>query len=148
MSHPNGEPSADRWTPTDNELAGSDSPAVAGELDRRVFPRYDSRAQVRIIRASDRMRFGITGEVWNISVEGTGIVLKESLRIGEQITLELSNTVQRFRCDVRGTILWCEPMADGRYRCGVRFLRRISPLDVSSLRGRPRDDSDRATTWF
>jgi hypothetical protein len=142
-----GEQSADNLVAPHHDAVNGESSAVTGELDRRVFPRYDSRAQVRIIRASDRMRFGVSGEVWNISVEGAGIVLKDSLRLGEQVTLELSNVIQRFQCEVRGTILWCEPEADGRFRLGVRFLRRISPLDVSSLRGRPRDDTDRAPTW-
>ena len=122
-----GDQSADSLAAPQYEAANGESSAVAGELDR--------------------MRFGVSGEVWNISVEGAGIVLKDSLRLGEQVTLELSNVIQRFQCEVRGTVLWCEPQADGRFRLGVRFLRRISPLDVSSLRGRPRDDADRAPTW-
>jgi len=133
------------FEPTPNPFAKDCS---ATELDRRLFPRYDSRSRARLFRSDDRMRFGVIAEIWDISVEGMGIVLSSELRPGESLGLTLINSVQRFSCDLRGTVLWIQPTEDGQFRAGVRFMRRLAPLDVSALRGRPRDNHNSPTTWL
>lgn len=139
------EPQHSKHIPqTPLDLAGD---PIAAELERRMFPRYSSRSRARLIRSDDRMRFGLTAEIWNISIEGMGIVLETELSPGEWLGLTLTNPVQRFSCEVRGSVLWSEALGDGKFRAGVRFLRRLSPLEVSSLRGRPREDSGEAT-WM
>jgi len=112
-----------------------------------MFPRYPSRSQAILFLASDRMRMGLAADIWNISIEGMGIVLDKALAPGEWMGLKLTNSVQRFSCEVRGMVLWSEATADGKFRSGVRFLRRLTPIEVSSLRGRPRDNSG-SPTWM
>ncbi len=124
------------------------SDSTTTEIDRRLFPRYSSRARARLYRADDRMRFGLMAEIQDISVEGMGIVVDAELRTGESLGLALVNSIQRFTCELRGIVLWTQCLENGQYRAGIRFLRRIAPLDVSALRGRPRDDSTRGSTWL
>lgn len=120
---------------------------TAVETDRRMFPRYSSRAQACLFLSNDRMRMGITAEIWDISIAGMGIVLDKGLPPGEWMGMTLTNSIQRFRCEVRGMVLWSEATADGNFRTGVRFLRRLTPMELSSLRGRPRTDSGTAA-WL
>lgn len=117
------------------------------EVDRRMFPRYASRSQASLFLSHDRMRMGLTADIWDISIAGMGIVLDKGLPPGEWMGMKLSNPVQRFSCEVRGMVLWSEATADGKFRAGIRFLRRLTPVEVNALRGRPRQDSA-SPTWM
>lgn len=116
--------------------------------ERRVTPRRSGSASALIIRESDTMRFGIKGELKDISATGLGLIMETALNPQEQIKIQLTNVIQRVEKEVRGAVRHSTLQEDGTYRVGIELSSRLTPLEVSLLAmGVPTDSQDGEKTW-
>ena len=65
-------------------------------------------------------------------VDKSGI--ETELQLGEQIKIRLSNEIQKFKKEVRGTVRRVTPTDEGAFYCGVELNTRLTPLEVSFAR--------------
>ena len=116
--------------------------------DRRSVPRRRGSASALIFRESDTMRFGIKGELRDISATGLGLLMKSPLEPNEQIKIQLTNVIQRVEKEVRGAVRHSTLQEDGTYRVGIELSSRLTPLEVSLLTmGIPTDPQDGQKSW-
>jgi len=94
------------------------------------------------------MRFGIKGELRDISATGLGLLMKSPLEPNEQIKIQLTNVIQRVEKEVRGAVRHSTLQEDGTYRVGIELSSRLTPLEVSLLTmGIPTDPQDDQKSW-
>lgn len=101
--------------------------------DRRKFNRAKGRGSATVIRDTDMMRNGIRGELDDISHAGLSFYLPISLKIGEYVSIELENPIQRTTVQTRGCVRWIQD-ADGGYRIGCSLLNWLVPQQVIALK--------------
>jgi len=116
--------------------------------ERRSTPRRRGSASALIIRESDVMRFGVKGELRDVSATGLGLVMESPLEPNEQIKIQLTNVIQRVEKEVRGAVRHSTLQEDGTYHVGIELSSRLTPLEVSLLAmGVPTDSQDGQKTW-
>jgi hypothetical protein len=101
--------------------------------DRRKFNRAKGRGSATIIRDTDMMRNGIQGELEDISHAGLSFFLPTCLKIGEHVSIELENPIQRTSVQTRGCVKWIQD-ADGGYRIGCSLMNWLVPQQVLALK--------------
>ena len=117
------------------QLPGSDTDESSPfPNERRALPRRFGNGAAVIFRSSDMMRFGIEGDILDISVAGVGISMGEPLEVNEQITVLLTNLIQRVQEEVRGIVRHSMQRDDGMYHVGIELVPRLTPMLVSMLK--------------
>jgi hypothetical protein len=101
--------------------------------ERRKFNRNKGRGSAIVIRDTDMMRNGIRGELEDISHAGLSLYLPSSLRIGEHVSIELENPIQRTAVQTRACVKWIQD-ADGGYRIGCSLMNWLVPQQVIALK--------------
>jgi hypothetical protein len=116
--------------------------------DRRAMPRYFSKGKVRVLRETDAMRSGLAGRMHDVSVSGVGFCIPAELEIGENVRVELSNELQRFKKEVRGIVRHVTPQPDGEFYIGMELRSRLTPPEVELMRShRPADPGEDKPQW-
>ena len=117
--------------------------------ERRLLVRYPTKASTTVIRDADMMRVGMDAVLKDVSIAGVGIIVRETLEVGEMVKIELVNQIQRLEKQTRGIVRHVTPQDDGTYHVGVELLLRLTPLEVSLLRmGLPRDEDSSEPRWI
>ena len=109
----------------------TDSTPSEESPEDRFTRRYTSRASAVVVRESDQMRTGIPATLHNVSTGGLGLTIETELQLGEQIKVRLSNEIQRFKKEVRGTVRRVTPTDEAAFFCGIELFTRLTPLEVS-----------------
>lgn len=102
--------------------------------DRRAFARHASTATALIVRDSDRMRSGIRGQLSDISIAGFAVLLSAPLEVGESISVELENPIQRAKVSLRACVRYVLSEDERTYRVGCSVLNRLTVQQVEALR--------------
>jgi len=117
--------------------------------DRRLMVRYPAKATTIVTRETDVMRAGLEATLRDVSPTGLGIILETPLEQNESVKIRLTNQIQHFEKETRGTIRHITALADGSYHIGVELTLRLTPLDVSIMRmAMPHNDDAEGTTWI
>ncbi|MEX0726813.1 MAG: PilZ domain-containing protein [Planctomycetaceae bacterium] len=97
-------------------------------------PRSPGEPKAAIYRDTDVMRWGIEGDLYEVSISGIGMILDDPMTIGEQIKVTLINDLQKVRKEVRGVVRQVTLLDDGRHQIGVELFTRLTPLEMSLLK--------------
>jgi hypothetical protein len=119
------------WRVIEQGTAMTDSKRHDESQDDRFTRRYTSRANAVVVRETDHMRTGIPATLHNVSTGGLALSIETELQLGEQIKIRLSNEIQRFNKEVRGTVRRVSPTDEATFFCGVELATRLTPLEVS-----------------
>lgn len=101
--------------------------------DRRTHRRRAGKAVVHIARERDPARQRFPANLLNISVGGIGLATAVQMELNDQVRISLRNEIQRISMEVRGTVRWMSPAAEGEFRLGIELNPRMSPNDLMSL---------------
>lgn len=110
--------------------------AVANESEtgnRRSHRRQPGKAVVHVIRESDPRRTRHPAKLLDISVAGIGLITAVQIEAKDQVRVTLQNDIQRISKEVRGTVRWMAPTADGEFRLGIALSPRLSVNDHMAL---------------
>lgn len=102
--------------------------------DRRKFNRAKGRGSAVVIRDTDMMRNGIRGELEDISHAGLSLYLPACLKIGEHVSIELENPIQRTAVQTRACVKWIQEADGDAYRIGCSLMHWLIPQQVSALK--------------
>ena len=106
---------------------------ASAELGLRGFWRHPGSAQAVVTPDADMSGCGIVGTLLDISSNGVGLRLPQALGVGEPVTIELANPLERCQVRLRGSVRYAEPLADRHFRVGCSLLTHLSPRTVVAL---------------
>lgn len=109
-------------------------PAQISQTDQRRFRHYPARGNARVISDRDFARRGVRGKLHDVSHSGLSVVLPAPLEIGQGVSIELENSLQRIRTVVRGRVVYVQQIQDGLYRIGVGLEGWLTPSQVQALK--------------
>jgi len=121
----------------------------AAAEERRAIRRQAVHSDGRLILDADVMRIGVKVRLINVNATGVGLECDRTVDVGESVTVELENVVQRFHRTVRGRVRHCTEISDEKYVVGIELQLRLSPMDVSQLKmGLSRGDASGEKRWM
>lgn len=103
------------------------------------------RSNTFIHRETDVMRQGVPATLLEIQADQVVVVTEEEFIVGENVKLELSNLLQRFKTNVRGQVESADEQRN-EYRLALSLTTRLNPHEVLTLRMQIR--SDVRQQWF
>ena len=103
--------------------------------EQRRYVRHRARGRATLYRSSDRMRLGLTVELWDLAVEGVSLISPIPLPIGELLQFTVRNEIQRYARDLRGAVRWCDPWDKDKFRIGIELFVRLPGGEISLLKG-------------
>lgn len=99
-------------------------------LNRRAFPRRRARGTARFRREGKALVPFKHAKLIDISQAGIGLLLKEAVRIGDELEVELTAPSGRHAALAVAEVRWAVLMPDGTYRIGCCWQHR---LDFAAL---------------
>lgn len=125
-------------TVTDLEINKSKSPGsqiFKPPLADRIAQRRPVTRQVEFAVTKGRLGVGanIGCELVDISEDGLGLRLKESVPVGRELTIELLLPGAYKPLRLVAEVRWCQPDGNGTFRAGVWFQWRLPHLTVMNL---------------
>lgn len=103
--------------------------------EQRRYVRHRARGKATLYRNGDRMRFGMTADIWDIAVEGMSLIASTPLAIGEMVQFTVHNDIQRYARELRGVVRWCDPWEADKFRIGIELFVRLPGGEISLLKG-------------
>jgi hypothetical protein len=110
--------------------------AVANESEtsnRRNHRRHAGKAVVHVIRERDPARTRSPAKLLDLSIAGIGLLTAVQIEVNDQVRVRLQNDIQRISKEVRGTVRWMAPTAEGEFRLGIELSPRLSANDLMAL---------------
>jgi hypothetical protein len=108
---------------------------TAESCDHRFGPRKAVTRKVDLA-----VRSGVSGlgpdlgaGLVDMTQDGLGILLKEPVPVGTDVTIDLSLPGMDKPLRVLAEVRWCRPRGDGTFRAGVRLQRRLSNPTLTNL---------------
>jgi hypothetical protein len=97
------------------------------EVNRRAAARRPPRGGSKIICATGKYGLGpnVAVSVLDVSETGIRLVVKTALTAGSEIEVGLASPVDRRPTSMPAEIIWCVPLADGKFCVGARFARPL-----------------------
>lgn len=102
--------------------------------ERRSYRRYESKAQAKVVRAHDLMRFGFRAEVGDVSTVGLTVHVGERVEVGETFSGELENPILRAKVPIQARVENVQALDDGRHRLGCSLRTRLTVRQVHDLK--------------
>jgi hypothetical protein len=106
-------------------------PIVNRRASRRQQPKRTVRVIVRVGQRGTGPNLALS--LLDLSECGVRILTARPLESGQavEISLEALWLTQPLRCGAE--VVWCLSTGDGRHAVGIRFHKRLSPVDFHSL---------------
>jgi c-di-GMP-binding flagellar brake protein YcgR len=107
--------------------------------DKRKHRRAPLAAHVRLFL--DEGELVLRGTIADISLGGIGLHLVHPLKVGAEVTLEISFPVIGVgiqKGTIRGKIIYCEHI-EGTYYVGIQFNQELNPIQQLELYSRIQD---------
>src|SRR2546421_37654 len=103
--------------------------------EHRLCQRHLARPGVTVSCNEGELDFGpnLALALVDVSEAGVGLLLTSPVEPGKEVSMSLKPQAHGQAIKRVGTIVWCSP-AEGGYRAGVRFRRRLDYADVFGLR--------------
>jgi CheY-like chemotaxis protein len=121
-------------------LAGSNPPLPArtgpgGTAERRLVPRVNPAELARIECTENTLGWSanLAEALLDVSLDGAGLVLKSAMKEGQEVEVVLASRGHAGPIKVPAEVIWLMPTDNGRFRAGVRFRRRLNPLELQRL---------------
>ena len=111
-----------------------ESPESVSGNPRRRTTRSPGAPKAAIYRDDDVMRWGIEGDLAEVSISGIVMILDDPMTVGEQIKVTLINDLQKVRKEVRGVVRQVTARDDSRHQIDVELFTRLTPLEMSLLK--------------
>jgi hypothetical protein len=107
---------------------------TAEHCDHRFGPRWPVTRKVNLAVRSGMSGLGpdLAAGLVDMTQDGLGILLKEPIPAGMEVTIDLSLPGMEKPLRVLAEIRWCRPQGD-TFRAGVRLLRRLSVPTLNNL---------------
>jgi hypothetical protein len=71
--------------------------------------------------------------VTDISAEGMGVRLTESMVTGDELQVSINTVDGRPVLAIRGKVRWCRPIRSGLFAVGLRFPRPLTLTELAEL---------------
>ncbi len=111
----------------------NDRPPVAGGRENRKHPRKPGKAVVEVTRERDHRRILLPVHLVDISVNGIGLVVRETFAVGDGVKILLQNDIRRYSKQVHGVVRWSKPAPDGNFQVGVGLNVWFTPRDMQLM---------------
>ena len=132
--------------PNDRSESNAEPPEASSARVHGRTPRSPGEPRAAIYRDGDVMRWGIEGDLDDVSISAIGKILDDPMDLGEQIKVTLINDLQKVRKEVRGVVRQVTRLDDGRHQIDVELFTRLTPLEISLLKmGLHRRKNDTST---
>jgi len=95
-------------------------------LERRAFQRRHARGLARFRATNRPFSPGVRARLQDISQGGVGVLASEPFDVGTTVELELEPTAGSYRLIRLAEIRWMKIKADGQYRLGSCFEKRLT----------------------
>jgi hypothetical protein len=69
----------------------------------------------------------------DVSAGGAKVVLSAPTMLDHQLELTVDRGKFRVLTNIRALVRWCRPVDDGRFAAGLRFERRLTPIELAGL---------------
>jgi hypothetical protein len=101
----------------------------------------ERRASVRYLNTHDAFRYSLgkssdiclIAKVHDISRDGIGLILNESVDPGTILNVELHSKSQSLPCFLLARVVWMGKQPDGTIMAGCQFSRALSEHELSAL---------------
>lgn len=114
-------------------------PAVSGARltpnmpSRRAFPRRKARGSARYCPSGRLFASWKAAKPVDICEDGIGLVVREPLAAGARVDVELDPPGNQRGLAAMAEVRWAAPLADGSYRVGLRWERRIAFAEMQKF---------------
>ena len=102
--------------------------------DRRAFPRPEGDGRVLVIREIDPMCRALEGHLRDVSAGGIAIDVRTPIAVGEFVSIEVENPVQKVKVMLRGQVRRLEEVQGGWYQLGCSLVVRLGYQEIKRLR--------------
>jgi PAS domain S-box-containing protein len=129
------EPSFSRPALAAPNAATLPSHGLPADSERRLVQRVHPAEQTRLECTENTLGWGanLAEALLDISLDGAGIMLKSSVKPGQEVEVVLGIRGPGDTIKVPAEVIWLTATANGRFRTGVRFRRRLNPLEFQRL---------------
>jgi len=107
----------------------------AANIDRRLVPRVNPGELARIECTENTLGWSanLAEALLDVSLDGAGLMLKSAMKEGQEVEVVLASSGPDDTIKVPAEVIWLLPAENGRFRAGVRFRRRLNPLELQRL---------------
>jgi hypothetical protein len=101
--------------------------------DQRAWVRFacDVKASFQFVKDAERKTW--TAQVVNMSANGLGLVVDESVELGKLLNLELRPDQGDYVLSILACVVRLTPQADGRFTLGCNLIRELTDTEVKAL---------------
>jgi len=114
-------------TPTLSFVTESAPPRL---LERRAFQRRRAKGRARFRAINQPFSPGVCARLQDISQGGVGVVTSEPFAVSTIVEIELEPSAGSYRLPRLAEIRWVKVEADGQYRLGCCFEKRLTSAEM------------------
>jgi hypothetical protein len=103
--------------------------------NRRLGPRRDAQPGVRLVCVLGAAGFGpnVARSLLDISESGARFLIRSAVERGREVEVTLQGPADRQPLTVRGSVVWCLPVASAEFCVGIRFQHYLSYDELCRL---------------
>lgn len=103
-------------------------------VNRRAFSRKPTNGKVTITCHKGTAELGpdLAISLGDVSESGLRLLVKESLKTWQEVTIGLTGSGERQPTQLAGTVVWSEP-ANGAYLIGVHLAKRLPSSAIQQV---------------
>jgi DNA-binding response OmpR family regulator len=124
-----------RPTLGNKETSSAGGNGHAANIERRLVPRVNPGELARVECTENTLGWSanLADALLDVSLDGAGLMLKSSMKEGQEVEVVLASRGPDDTIKVPAEVIWLAPAENGRFRAGVRFRRRLNPLELQRL---------------